>query len=338
MVTTESLDARLVRLIAAREPDARDVQVTDLKAMTGGNARRVWGFKAQWSSAGGTHSEQCVLLARAGQGQVEGDMATEYGVLAALRDAPVPVQVQVPRALWLDASGEILGTPGFVTALTPGRANAAELLKRDCPLTRDLVLQLVSLAARLHACDSAAIDRVFAGAGGQDTSQLLAQWQERFERNRLEPVPALASVFHWLARNLPASTRTTLVHGDLRIGNFLHVDGRITALLDWELAHRGDPLEDLAWLYRPLWSPQPFVSIEEAVAAYEAAAGVRVEPAHLAWWRIFCEARFAVISLTAARNFVEGRTDSLRLASRASTVRTSLELAFELIDQVEVAC
>ena len=57
-----------------------------------------------------------------------------------------------------------------------------------------------------------------------------------------------------------------MVHGDFRFGNVLYDDTRVTAMLDWEMVHLGDPLEDLAWAYRTRWSLEQFVPLDEFVA------------------------------------------------------------------------
>lgn len=327
------LGRRIARMIQATQHGASAASVGALQPLSGGNARRAWAFQARWSDAEGSHSQECVLLARAESGQVEGDTGREYATLQALAATAVPA----PRPLWLDAQGSWLGMPGFVAQRARGRASAAELLVPTNPASRPLVLELVRLAARLHAVAWESLPHAFPDPEPDEdpTAAMLDFWQGQFLRHRMEPVPALGSVLHWLRRNMPRQARRCIVHGDFRVGNFLHEEGRITLLLDWELSHLGDPVEDLAWMYRPLWSPEAFVDVEETLAVYEAAGGGRIERRHLLWWRIFSEMKFAVISLTAARNFRDGTTDNLRLAGRASSVASSLLKAMKWINQLE---
>ena len=84
----------------------------------------------------------------------------------------------------------------------------------------------------------------------------LAYWKQVIETDSLHPQPIAAAAIRWLESNLPdPSGHLTLVHGDYRTGNYLYTpNGDITAVLDWEMAHIGDPLEDLAWSLDPLWS------------------------------------------------------------------------------------
>lgn len=330
-----SMAARIAALVQGRQPGARDVQVTGVKALSGGNARRAWDFDASWSDGAGQHTQPCVLLARPEAGQLEVDMQREFATLSALHPTGLPV----PQALWLDEDGALLGMPGFVMARGEGRAGVTDLLKPGSTTTRTLSVQLIRIAAQLHALDFNALRPSLVPPGDPRDAprQVLLQWEDQFRNQRMEPLPALASVFGWLRRNLPATPRIAVVHGDFRLGNFLHANGRITLLLDWEISHLGDPLEDIAWAYRRMWGPQDFLSIEEAVKVYEVAGGRKRDPRDLAWYRIFSEAKFAVISLTAARSFIDGRTGNLRMSDRASMVNGCLRLAHQWIAEQEAA-
>ena len=159
----------------------------------------------------------------------------------------------------------------------------------------------------------------------------LAAWERQFERQRLEPHPALVYAFAWLRRRAPVAERIGVVHGDLRFGNLLYEGDRLTALLDWEMVHLGDPVEDLGWVYRRIWTPERSLPFEEFLAAYEAEAGRRVEPEHLRWYQAFAEVKHSVISLHGARSFHDRRTTNLRHADRAETVPAFLERFFELV-------
>lgn len=331
-----SLTLRLCALIAAREAGARDIEVTGIKVLSGGNARRAWAFDAAWNDGPARREHACVLLGRLEAGQLEVDPRREYDILSLVACGDLPV----PRPLWLDQDGAILGMPGFVMLRGQGSTSVTDLLQPGSALTRRLITQLMDVAAQLHAIDWQSAQPALAAA--QDPQQaplrVLQEWQAQFLKNRMEPMPALASVFDWLHRHLPATPRVTLVHGDMRIGNFLHDGQDITLLLDWELAHLGDPLEDITWVYRPLWGPQASITLQEAVRIYEQASGHTVDPRHLTWYRIFSEAKFAVISLNGARNFLEGHTSHMRLSGRASSVHDCLHECLRLIDELETSC
>lgn len=105
--------------------------------------------------------------------------------------------------------------------------------------------------------------------------------------------PLIHLSLNWLEANIPADMPApVIVHGDAGPGNFLYDGDRVTALLDWELVHYGDPMADLAMLaIRMLF--QSFVPLPQAFAAYEAAGGHKVDLPRLIYWRLLFQTSFA---------------------------------------------
>jgi aminoglycoside phosphotransferase (APT) family kinase protein len=336
--TAPSLTERVARMVSALQPGARMVEIADLKRLTGGNARQAWAFTASWSgpATGRQHHKRCVMLCKAGAGQLQADLGREFRILAALQRVGLPS----PQVLWLDEHGDYLGMPGFVMERGDGEAGIRPLLNPIDPgMTRSLTEQLIRIGAALHDVDwqKAGLDFLAEGDPALAPAQELVRWETQYLQNRMEPLPVLSSVFEWLRHQLPAPERLSLVHGDFRLGNFLYREGRIELLLDWEMAHLGNPFEDLAWIYRPLWSPQAFLPLDEAVALYESATGRAIRPKDMLYHRIFSEAKFSVISLTAARSYDDSRTENLQLAGRMFRVSECLELCLQWIDQWEAS-
>ncbi|HVV09311.1 phosphotransferase family protein [Amycolatopsis sp.] len=313
-----TLAARVEDLLRARVPAARDVTVSDPVRVFGGNARIAWACDATWTvetspadAPGGKHEEPLILLIRAAGSQVQTDPAREFAALDGLAERGV----RAPRVWAHDPDGRVFGAPAVLLERLPGGADAVEYLSANPALGRARTLDLARAAAELH---------IATPAPRPDESQL-TYWRERYEDSRLEPYPALTWLFDWLEDNTSEPEHFALVHGDFRPGNVLYAGERIVGLLDWEMAHVGDPVEDIAWAYHALWSPERFVPIEDFVAAYEAAGGPPVTEARLRWNRIFCEVKYATISLQAARSFLDGRSRNLRLIDRARTVIPSIQ-------------
>ncbi len=323
-MSTQALQERLQALISSNVRGAEDVCVEALTAMAGGNARQAWAFRAV---SEGT-SREYVLLARTGPGQLDVDPRQEFDALARLSGRGLPV----PQALCIDADGSVLGMQGIVMQRGAGRSDIGELLKPGSDITRGLATQLAGIAARLHG------QRWPDAPADWRPEAMLQLWRAQFLQVRLEPLPALSLIFDWLEEHMPGPAQAVLVHGDLRLGNFLHDGNDITLLLDWELSHWGDPAEDMAWMYRRLWSPEAFLPLDEALAVYEASGAPPLCPARLDWYRVFAEAKLAVISLTAVRNFIEGRTHNLRHAGRLPMVNECLLDALRRIESLEGAC
>lgn len=298
---------RLAAFLRARNPGA--VELGELWAVSGGNARKAWAFDLVIKEG----EIPCIMLMQAGAGQLESDLKAEFQVLSALEGTGVPA----PRALWIDADGGSLGAPAVIMERVPGETDFLALRAAE-PAERNtaIVLAFADAAARLH---SASIDRFgFLGHTTRETTaaEQVANWEAQFLKQRMEPHPAIAFAFHWLRTHLPVAERISVVHGDYRLGNFLFEDQRITALLDWEMAHLGDPAEDIAWAYRALWTPEIHVPIDAFIDRYHAAGGPRIRPDNLLFYRLFAEIKHAVISLTAARSFADGRTRNVRMADR----------------------
>ncbi|MFN0089768.1 MAG: phosphotransferase family protein [Acidimicrobiales bacterium] len=324
--------AELAAAIAALDPTLEGVEVRGLARISSvGNARAPWRFEAVLRRAGGTVERvACVLLAKADAGQLETALGPEFRTIAALGGSGVPA----PRALWLDETGQHLGRPFFVTEHVAGTADTAPLRRAEPggPLG-EVGRQLARAAARLHAFDwrAAGCGWLAAVEPADAAAAQVRYWKELFLRHRLEANPGLVYAFGWLEAHDPAPDQVSIVHGDLRFGNLLYDGDRLTALLDWEMVHLGDPVEDLGWVYRSVWTPERALPFAEFLAAYEDEAGAAVDRERLRWHQVLGEVKHAVISLTAARSFHDRRTLNLRMADRAATVPAFLTRVWELI-------
>ena len=321
------LRAGLARFISDRVGSA--ATVTHLARISSvGNAREPWSFTASWDG----NEVRCVMLVKAAAGQLETALRPEYDTIAALWGSGVPV----PRALWLDDGGEAIGAGLFVTEWVPGSADAPLRSTEVNADVRSVALELAAATAKLHQLDVASFPHLVSTpetTPGTAAGQQLDYWDRLLRQQRLEPHPALVYGVRWLRQRVRPALRVSLVHGDLRFGNLLAVDGRLTALLDWEMTHLGDPIEDLGWVYRTLWSPAVSLPFPEFLAAYTDAGGDPVDPGHLRWWQVFSEVKHAVISLTGTRSFADGATTALRHANRAATVPAFNRRLLQLIEE-----
>jgi hypothetical protein len=136
-----------------------------------------------------------------------------------------------------------------------------------------------------------------------------------------QPHPAFELALLWLTEALPNAAGTGVVHGDFRNGNLIVGADGIRAVLDWELAHLGDPLEDLGWLCVRAWrfgSPLPvggFGQIEDLVTAYQDAGGTTVDLAALHWWIVLGTLRWGIICIAQTLTHLGGVVRSVELAA-----------------------
>lgn len=312
-------DAQIQRALALRLGGADGpAAISGWQRAFGGNARRAYSFETTWSDG---RTAPCILLSQVAGKHVESDTAAEFSVLSALNRSGV----RSPAALLLDAEGEITGSPAIVLERMAGQASAVDFLAADMRVGRAISEDLAQATAELHHFDWHSAGLVSNGVDPIDSQ--IASWQDSFHKHRLEPHPVLEWLFGWLRSHAPEPVRLSLVHGDLRPGNFLFKDDRLTALLDWEMAHVGDPAEDIAWIYRRLWSPEKFLPLDEFLAIHARHAGYMIPRRSALFYRIFSEAKFAAISIAAAHLFATGKTANLRHVDRAAKVPECLRLA-----------
>lgn len=161
-----------------------------------------------------------------------------------------------------------------------------------------LAAEFIGQLAALHRLDAAHPAFAKLGDAGEKPSRRIreniAQWQRMNLAAGADPILQIALV--WMAKNAPADSGPAVVlHGDAGPGNFLFNGSEIAALIDWELTHLGDPMEDLAQIWvRSLI--QPFVPMAEVFAAYEKASGSKVDVAKVKYHRLYFQLSFSVPS------------------------------------------
>lgn len=142
----------------------------------------------------------------------------------------------------------------------------------------------------------------------------LDHWAGVIDADEQHPQPIVRAAIRRLRANPPpAPPRVGIVHGDWRSGNFLHDGiGHLLAILDWEMAHLGDPLEDLAWAIDPMWGHGDdrrvagLLPRADALAIWSAASGTAVDERALAWWSLFAAVKGQAIWTSAAREWTDG--------------------------------
>jgi aminoglycoside phosphotransferase (APT) family kinase protein len=200
-----------------------------------------------------------------------------------------------------------------------------------------MAAQLGAILARIHALDLAEPDLAGLAAPPADRSPARAEVERVAAGIRVlavEPHPVLDLAERWLLERAPEPVRRTLVHGDYRVGNAIFDEHGVRAILDWELVHVGDPIEDLGWLCTRAWrfgSPLPVGGVgtrHELVAAYEAASGTEVDREALRFWEAFGSYKVALVFITQSRVYLDGRVRSVELASLG---RRTVEAEDELL-------
>jgi aminoglycoside phosphotransferase (APT) family kinase protein len=299
------LDAALTALLAGDGP----ISVDGLRRLSGGASRETWSFDV----VDGVRRHPRILQ-RLRPGASASSTGIPIEVEAALLRVAGAGGVPVATVVASD-DGSTLGSAGMVVERLEGETIARKLLRDDewATARERLGGQVGAAAAAIHALPVDAVP------GLRDADPLE---QFRLALDTLgEPHPAFELGFRWLAANRPSGAGRTVVHGDLRMGNLLVDHDGLRAVLDWELAHLGDPLEDLGWFCVRAWrfgSSLPAGGVatrEELVAAYEAASGAEVDPDALRWWEVLGTLKWGVICVMQAWGHLSGASRSVELAT-----------------------
>lgn len=183
----------------------------------------------------------------------------------------------------------------ILTELVRGRADYRRI-RNEAERTQ-VAQEFVAALASLHRLDIDGRDvpGLSPGASIADcVRREIEIWRAMYrESQRADPLIDIA--FDWIDANLPqAEGRPVLVHGDAGPGNFLFEHGHLTALLDWELSHAGDPMEDLAWFsMRNVMEPVP--DFARRIAEYSEHSGAPADLARIRYHRVLVSLRVVII-------------------------------------------
>lgn len=263
----------------------------------------------------------------------------EFLALSALAHAP---EIPVPAVLARCDDAAVLGAPFMVTARvagdTPTPWNSAAI--RDEAERAALGHAFSDVLGALHAFDWRATP--LAGwAGGLTPANTALRELDRWAAEAGHPGQPLPPAMHhglrWLQARAPVADRIALVHGDYRVGNFLRVGDRITAILDWELVHLGDPHEDLAWAGMRAFSPTAgqvggLVDRATFLARWSARSGLRLDEARLRYYQVMMQFKSAAMLLGAVRRVQAGRAGDARMAAMGFQLAPTLMEMLRLME------
>ena len=308
------LAPRVAAYLASKMPGAADVCVEAMERISGGASRETYRFRARWTEDGKPRERRMILRRDPPASLIQTERRMEFEAYRAFFGSAVPV----PEMLWLEEDAAPLDHPFFIAAELAGFQAAPQMLFAG---GYDAVLPKVAQRKWTILGEIAKADPEALGLTRvMETPALDACWRRELDywegvldRDEAEPLPITRAAVRWLRANPPPpAQKLSVVHGDYRTGNFLYDGGgEIHGVLDWEMAHLGDPLEDLAWGFNPVWAfgrglAGGLVPQAEAVAIWERASGLRADPAALHWWILFNCVKGQAIWVGSAAAFIKG--------------------------------
>jgi hypothetical protein len=315
-ITADELSAGLARVVARVGLGALSLAP---QRLTGGAVMESWRFAC---------GEKAFVLRRAPSLAFMEGRPYAHHVEAALIEAARLADVTAPEVVAVLEEADGLGS-GFVMRALPGTADPKVILECDDPA--GLLRQAARDLARIHSLRQADVPD---GVPVMDYRAAIADLKAQFlDAGGDRPIIALG--LKWLEDNCPPQVEPVLNHGDYRMGNLLVEGSALTGVLDWEIAHFGDPHEDLAFGCMAVWRfaryDRPALGlgpIEDYCAAYEAESGTKVDPARFRFWTIYRTVWWAMGCLKMAAQW---RSGADRMLERVVISRRTSEQELDLL-------
>jgi aminoglycoside phosphotransferase (APT) family kinase protein len=304
---------------------------SDVARLSGGASQETWAFDA---AVGGTSLPLILRRSPGGGERAAGSgnsvpLPTEAIVIETCRDAGVAA----PRVRYVLKPEDGAGI-GYVMDRLPGETIARKILRDDTfdAVRPKLARQCGEAMARIHQVEVEPLRGVLPVVDGPTQLRRYRDLYDAYDY----PHPVFELAFKWLEPRLAGATRQTLVHGDFRNGNILVSPQRLEAVLDWELTHIGDPLEDIGWICTNSWRfgvPEKVVGgfgdLADLIAGYEAAGGAPVDTEQVRSWIVYGSLKWGVMCMSMYQGFLVDRS-----VERAAIGRRSSETEIDLINLI----
>lgn len=297
--------------------------VSNPRWLSGGASMLQMAYDLRWRGEDESESDDIVtpmvLRMSPMEPVVETSFLREAEIVGVVADAGI---MPVPKSYWIDETGEFLPYPAIVYGFVKGVAKPTAIpsaqvtgvgLNFGPDLRQKLAPQVIRQIADLHKFDASSLDiagfdRVEAGSN-ESVIKEINWWHRVWEEDRGEEEPLIQAAANWLKRNAPPIDHVSIVHNDLRSGNFLFDEdkGEITSWLDWELVSLGDRHQDLGWLtaYQfghfsedgKTYLASGLMPTDELLKEYEKATGLPVDPLRMKYYDVMNAWKAAIICM-----------------------------------------
>ncbi len=301
--------------------------VEGLRRLTGGASQDTWSFDVRQ----GDRRDPMILRHSGSKGQAEPD-AVPLPEEARLIRKVAQYDLPVPEVLYVLSPDDGLGD-GFIMRRIRGETFPPRILGSAelASARQKLAHQCGRFLGRMHRIPAEELDFLRVSGAEEELERYYAVYRSYGIRR-----PVFELAFRWLRDRMPgADSRVALVHGDFRHGNLMVAEDGLQAVIDWELAHLGNPMEDLGWICVASWRfgqldlPVGGFGTREALfAGYEEAGGGVVDPDLVSWWEVYGTLRWGVICQMMAHSYKSGAN---RTVERAVVGRRSSEAEIDLL-------
>lgn len=318
----EDISSRLAAYLAHRIPAASDIEISGVSRIPGGASRETYRFVANWKESGRPVRRPLILRRDPVSSLIETERDIEFNAYRAFHPTGLPV----PEPLYIETDVKWLDRPFIIMEQIENCvAGSPFKLEPYGEHAEKIGKQFWFHLGKIAAADPEAIGfevDVKAPAPDECWHIELDKWEKVIDEDELVPQPVARAAIRWLRRNPPPpAQKISVVHGDYRSGNFLHDEaGEIRAILDWEMAHLGDPLEDVAWAADPLWAfehpdrPGRMILRDEAFALWEETSGLKIDPVAFRWWEVFNSLKGLAIWISSGKEYQSGASTDPILA------------------------
>ena len=300
-------------------------KVSNLEPLTGGASKEIWKFEV--SNA----KQSTKMILRRGSG-IEGPLAIKTADEARIQKEVIKVGAPVPTILAVSKNEEELGD-SYIMNFVEGESIARKILrdkeyKKALPV---LAYQCGEAIARIHNVD---IDNFsfLPKKSAEDQLEDLYSTYQSFE----QPSPVFEYAYLWLKEQDFSNFQESLVHGDFRLGNIIVNGEGLQSIIDWELAHIGNPLQDLGWVCGNSWRfgkndkvVGGFGELEDLLKGYNSISKFQVNNEMVKCWQVFGTFRWGVICLIQAYAHLNGTINSIE---KAAIGRRVSETEIDIVD------
>ncbi len=300
-------------------------EVVNLEPLTGGASKEIWKFEVN------TNGKSDRYILRRGSG-VEGPLAIRTSDEAKIQKTVRKLGAQVPEIVAVSSLDDELGD-AYIMKFVDGESIARKILRDEeyKNILPKLAFECGQSIAKIHQADINEFPFLPSKTVFEQINDL---YQTYVSFN--QPSPVFEYTHSWLKKQNFGEINDALVHGDFRLGNIIVDKDGLKSVIDWELAHIGNPLQDLGWICGNSWRfgntdkvVGGFGDLADLLKGYNSVSNYQVDENMVKAWQVFGTFRWGVICLIQASAHLMGSVNSVE---KAAIGRRVSETEIDIVD------